>query len=147
AWRDSDAELEMRWRRPILDIFAQDGEAAFRDLEARMLLDLCSLPNHVIATGGGVVLREDNRRRLRQAGLVVWLSGDPACLWRRLQADTAAGRPRPALTVGGAAEVEQLLQARDPLYRACADFIVDTAARSPEEVAEAILALLPCAKS
>jgi shikimate kinase len=140
SWLDLDKTLETAQGRTILDIFAQDGEAAFRIMEAEALEDVCRLTNHVIATGGGVILREANRRRLREAGQVIWLTADPATLWERLQVDATAGRTRPALTTGGAAEVEQVLQLREPLYRSCAHLMVDTAQRTPQEVSAEILA-------
>jgi shikimate kinase len=137
-WLDADSELEAKEGRRISDIFAQGGEAVFRDMEARVLAELCELSRHVVATGGGVVLRETNRERMRQAGYVVWLRADLETIWARLQADEAAGQERPALTIGGRAEVEQLLRIREPLYRACANLIVDTGGQTPEEVAEEI---------
>jgi shikimate kinase len=71
--------------------------------------------------------------------LVVWLTADPDTIWARLQADQATAEQRPALTgLGGLAEIRQLLSARKPLYRECADLIVDTVGRSPEEVATII---------
>jgi shikimate kinase len=73
----------------------------------------------------------------------VWLTADPATIWQRLQADATTVGRRPALTVGGLAEVEELLRVREPLYRACADLTVVTAGRSPEEIAEEIQARLP----
>jgi len=93
----------------------------------------------VIATGGGVVLRPENREMLRAAGRVAWLTADAATIWQRLQRDRTTLERRPPLTVGGLAEIEGLLQEREPLYRGCADWIIDSASRTPEEVAGAIL--------
>jgi len=138
-WLDADAVLEARHGRSIRRIFAEEGEAGFRAHEQVLLTELCQLHRHVIATGGGVVLREANRERLRQTGRVVWLTADPATLWQRLQEDPATAERRPALAVGGRAEIEQVLKQREPLYRACADWTVSTVARSPAEVADAIL--------
>jgi shikimate kinase len=70
---------------------------------------------------------------------VVWLTADPQTLWHRLRADPATAERRPVLTVGGLAEVEQTLTAREPLYRACADWVVSTAGRPPEAVVADIL--------
>jgi shikimate kinase len=138
-WLDADAVLEARYQRSIRHIFAEEGEAAFRDRESAVLADLCRLREHVVATGGGVVLREENRDRLRAAGRVVWLAGDAETLWQRMQADTATAERRPNLTSGGLAEVQQLLAVREPLYRGCADWRVDTSGRTPEAVAADIL--------
>jgi shikimate kinase len=137
-WSDADSELEVQEGRRISDIFARDGESVFRDMEARVLAELCKLSRHVIATGGGVILRETNRERMRQSGRVVWLKSDLETIWMRLKADALAGRKRPALTTGGREEVEQLLRTREPLYRACADLVVETGDRAPEAIAEEI---------
>jgi len=138
GWLDADAALEAKCGRAIADIFARDGETAFRDLEADVLAETCKLSRHVVASGGGVVLRMENRERMRQTGHVVWLTADLDTIWSRLQADEAAGQPRPPLTVGGRAEIEELLRIREPLYRACADLVVETGGRTPAEIAEEI---------
>jgi shikimate kinase len=140
AWCDADAVLESRHGRTIRQIFEQEGEAGFRDKETALLLEQCGLERQVIATGGGIVLRPENRRRLREAGHVVWLTADHQTLWRRLQQDASTAERRPALTVGGLPEIEELLRAREPLYRECAHQVVDTAGRTPQEIADAILA-------
>jgi shikimate kinase len=137
-WLDADTVLEERAGRTIRDIFAAEGEAGFRAREAALLEELCDCQRHVIATGGGVILQEENRRRLRGGAAVVWLVADADTIWRRLQADATTAQRRPALTVGGLAEVRELLRVREPLYRECASWSVETAGRSPAEVAELI---------
>jgi shikimate kinase len=139
AWLDADAVLEQRHGRTIRQIFTEDGEAVFREMEAAILGEHCLLKRHVVATGGGVILREENRKRVKQSGTVFWLTADAATLWRRLQADNSTPDRRPNLTTGGITEIEALLRAREPFYAECAHFVEDTAARSPEDVAEAIL--------
>jgi shikimate kinase len=138
-WCDADELIETQAGRTIRDIFAAEGEAGFRDRESAVLAELCQLDRHVIATGGGVVLRPENRARLRDAGRVVWLTADAQTLWRRLQEDAATEERRPPLTVGGLEEVEELLRRREPWYRACADEVVCTVGRSPEEVAALVV--------
>jgi shikimate kinase len=140
-WVDADERIEQRCGRNIRQIFAEEGEAGFREHEAAVLEELCRRPRQVVATGGGVVLREANRARLRAAGRVIWLTADAETIWARLQGDPTTAERRPALTVGGLAEVEELLRVREPLYRDCADLIVDTAARSPEEIVAHILSV------
>jgi shikimate kinase len=139
TWLDADVVLEQRSGRTIREIFAEQGEPAFRDLEAALLAELCACPRHVIATGGGVILRADNRQRMKQAGRIVWLTAEPGVLWQRLLEDAATSLRRPDLSVGGLAEIEDLLRVRQPLYEACADWIVDTTQRSPDEVVDMIL--------
>lgn len=138
AWADADALLEARAGMTVREIFAAEGEAGFRRREAELLGELCAYDRHVIATGGGVVLREDNRERLRRSGDVVWLSGDVDTLWSRIAGDATTAERRPALGVGGREEVAALLAVREPLYRACATHPVDTTGRPAEDVAEEV---------
>ncbi len=138
-WIDADAYLEARYGLSIRTLIEQEGENGFRDKETEVLEQLCRLCNSILATGGGVVLKETNRQRMRAAGRVVWLTAEPATIWQRLQRDPTTPERRPALAWGGLAEVEEALQTREPLYRACADITVDTTGRSPEEVTRAIL--------
>jgi shikimate kinase len=141
-WVDADSLLEEQACCSIRDLFAGEGEQAFRDREARILEELAGLHRHVIATGGGVVLRPANRQLLRR-GLVVWLTADADTLWGRMQSDASTLQRRPDLGVGGRAEVADVLRLREPLYRACADLEVATAGRVAGEVASDILAALP----
>jgi len=146
---DADAALEERYGRTIRDIFAIEGEAGFRDKESEILAELCTRTETLIATGGGIVLREENRKLLKRHGCVAWLTADPATLLDRIQADRTTAERRPNLAGGGLAEIEQLLAVREPLYLACADFVVPVGALSPERAADAILAACPhlCPKS
>lgn len=147
GWKavDADVLLEQRTGQTIRQIFAGEGESGFRDREANLLTDLCQGRWQVIATGGGVVLRAENRQKMRAAGRVVWLTADPLTIWQRLQADATTTERRPPLTVGGLVEIEELLQQRAPLYAACADWQVDTASATPEQVAEEIMERLQAA--
>lgn len=140
-WLDADAVLEERCGRTIRQIFADEGEAYFRNTEASILQELCSLQDHVIATGGGIILRPENRERLKR-GTVIWLRAAPDVLWQRLQQDAATVERRPNLAQGGLAEIEEMLRVRTPLYEACQDFTVDTAQQSAEQVAQSIFTWL-----
>ena len=122
-------------------ILAEEGEPVFRDWEERTLAELIEQsPTAVIATGGGVVLREQNRNRLRDFGFIVWLTAEPAELARRLQADPRGLAARPALTADGTiAEIARVLEVRTPIYQAMADAVIDTGGKTPEQVAAAIL--------
>jgi shikimate kinase len=135
---DADALLEATAGRTIRQIFAAEGEDGFRDRESAVLEEICRKTKQVVATGGGVVLRPENRDRLKLAGYVVWLSADSQTLWQRLQLDAATAERRPNLTSGGLEEIQELLAKREPLYRHCADLAVDTGSRTPEEVAAII---------
>jgi shikimate kinase len=145
-WVDADAVLEERQGRSIASIFEVEGEAGFRAKEELLMEELCRLRQHVVAAGGGVILRATNRERLRSAGLVVWLKADAEIIRSRIEQDATTQARRPVLTVGGLAEVKELLRVREPLYRACADCIVETTNRSPEEVADQIWSLVVASK-
>lgn len=137
-WIDADSLLEARYGKSIRQIFASEGEADFRDKEELIFAELCRLHRHVVATGGGVILREINRQRMRSAGRAVWLTADAQTIWERLQADPATAEQRPPLTVGGLAEIEEVLRIREPSYRSCAEMTVSTAGRSTLEIAQQI---------
>lgn len=134
AWLDADAVLEERAGQTIRQIFAAEGETGFRCKEAALLQELCELKDHVIATGGGVILREENRAALKR-GAVVWLRAPADVLWQRMQADATTSERRPNLAQGGLAEIEELLRVREPFYQASQDFTVDTSAQTPQKIA------------
>jgi shikimate kinase len=138
GWADADDVLERRAGASVRALFAAEGEAGFRGREAAVLRELCGLRRHVIATGGGAVLREDNRALLRASGWVVWLTADADTLWERVRQDAGSAGRRPDLLRGGREEVAEIFRAREPLYRCCADVIVPTAGRTPAEVADAV---------
>jgi shikimate kinase len=138
---DADVLLEERAGMSIADIFVAEGEPGFRDRESAVLEFLSSKPQHIIATGGGVILRPVNRETLKNSGFVVWLAADPDTVWQRMVTDpTTAGR-RPNLTAkGGLEEVRDLIAAREVHYRETAHLRVETDVASPETIANAILA-------
>src|SRR5687768_3992717 len=95
---DADARIEQRAGKTIRQIFADDGEPAFRALERTVAAELFRQPGLVIASGGGAVLNTDIRRDMRAAGPVVWLRAFPATIAARLDADPTTRDRRPALT-------------------------------------------------
>ncbi|MGC8643137.1 MAG: shikimate kinase [Isosphaeraceae bacterium] len=139
---DADCEIEARAGRPITAIFALEGETAFRDWEEQTLSELVhSHPDAILATGGGAVLRESNRKLLLDFGLVVWLKAEPDELARRLLADPRVA-DRPALTPAGTiAEISAVLEARRAIYHEIADVEIDTLGRTPEQIADWITEL------
>jgi shikimate kinase len=142
-WQDADEAVEALAGTSIACIFAEQGEEAFREMEARVLRDLVQQERLVLAAGGGAVLRPDNRALLRAAGKVAWLRADAATLLARLRADRATAARRPALTrLSQEDEVAALLAQREPLYRECAHVTVETAGKSPVQVAAELAALL-----
>lgn len=139
-WIDADVEIERRAGKSIARIFAEDGEAAFRDLEVEVTADLCRRDRLVLAAGGGAPLREENRRAMRAGGPIVWLRALPETIHRRMSGDaTTAGRRPNLTTAGGLAEIVELLHRREPIYHETADFEIDTESKSPEELATEIL--------
>ena len=120
---DSDHVIEQRLGCPIRQYFEREGEAAFRDVEEAVLDELSLAERGVLSTGGGAVLREGNRRHLRERGLVVYLKSSPDELFRRLRHD----RNRPLLQVADPlARLRDLYAIRDPLYRETAHFAIET---------------------
>ena len=120
---DCDHEIERRTGVSIPVIFDIEGEAGFRAREAAVLRELAAQQDLVLATGGGAILRAENRRVLAQYGTVVYLRAPPEDLWQRTRHD----RNRPLLQGGDRrARLQQLFIERDPLYREVAVLIVDT---------------------
>jgi shikimate kinase len=140
-FRDTDREIEARSCRSIGVLFAEDGEAAFRDWEEQTLATLAgAYPAAVLATGGGIVLREANRRRIRDFGFVAWLRARPEELARRLETDPQSLVSRPALTRAGTlGEIARVLAERAPFYEAMADATIETEDQSPDLVASALI--------
>jgi len=137
AFVDTDALVEAREGRTIPEIFQKDGEAYFRELESRVIADICRGERQVIATGGGAVLRQENRKLLREAGVVISLVADPEVLLVRL----GSGKGRPLLAGDVRGNLQRLLREREPFYQE-ADVIVDVTGKDPEEVVEECLSRL-----
>ena len=120
---DSDSEIEQRIGMPIRDYFADQGEAAFRQIEAEVIAQLAGQPGIVLATGGGAVLRPSNRDALHSQMHVFYLRATPEDLHRRLRNDTH----RPLLQVADPLrKLRELYRERDPLYRRTAHFVVES---------------------
>ena len=139
---DSDAEIEREIGCSIREYFEREGEAGFRDIEQRVIEGLTALPDAVLATGGGVVLREANRHALRDASTVVYLRSTPEELFRRLRHDTR----RPLLQVRDPLrKLRELFAERDPLYRKTAHFTIETGRPSISMLVNMILMQLELA--
>jgi shikimate kinase len=135
-FHDSDQEIQARCGADIPWIFDVEGEAGFRDRETQMIAELTRLDDVVIATGGGAVLREENRRALRERGTVIYLFTTVEQQLRR----TAKDRNRPLLQRGDRETVlREMFELRDPLYRSTADLIVRTDRRGPRAVVHEIV--------
>ncbi len=120
---DSDQAIESRLGCSIREFFEREGEPRFRDIEAEVIETLMQDCDCVVSTGGGAVLREENRRHLRQRGRVIYLKSTPEELFRRLRHDTN----RPLLQVSDPmSRLRELFEYRDPLYSEVAHFILET---------------------
>lgn len=127
AFVDSDEEIQRRTGVTIPHIFDVEGEAGFRQRETAAIRDLVGRDNMVLATGGGVVLVEQNRAMLQQNGIVIYLKASVHDLWQRTRHD----RSRPLLqTVDPRAKLTELHQQRDPLYQQVADIVIQSGKQS-----------------
>jgi shikimate kinase len=139
-WIDADVEIERRAGKAIAAIFAEDGEPAFRDLEAEVIADLCGRERLVLAAGGGAPLREESRQAMRRSGRVVWLLAEPETILARMTGDATTAQRRPDLTDRGPLdEIVHLLEQREPIYRESAHLEVDTEGKTPERLTTEIL--------
>jgi shikimate kinase len=129
---DLDTEIERERGRPITEIFASEGESAFRAMEAAMLVKAGANDPSVVSCGGGVVVEPANRIALRNTGTVVYLDVSIEELRRRVR----PAEDRPLIREEG--DLERLLEARGPLYREFAAHVVDGSG-PPGEVADAIV--------
>ena len=135
---DSDELVAHSEGRSIADIFANDGEAAFRDAESKVLADLAGVAGLILATGGGAILRETNRTALRKIGIVAWLDAAPDVLFERA---TRSNR-RPLLqTEDPRKTFDDLLAARRETYELASDFRFDSTRFGHDDVAQRLLEL------
>jgi shikimate kinase len=142
---DVDEIIVAKAGKSIKDIFEQDGEPAFRDLEEQAVKEAAGMPEHVIALGGGSVLRETNRAVIKAEGnKVIYLKCTPAELHKRIHGDPQTAEMRPSLThLGGdLAEIEKLMADREPLYRQVMTAELDVTHLTPEDAVVYIVRLL-----
>jgi shikimate kinase len=132
---DTDTLIEQEINEPIRTFFDKHGEAAFRKIETGCCKTLLTYKNHVIATGGGIVLAAINRDILAKAGFIVYLYTPLEQILHRLEKDTT----RPLLaTPDKTTRIRELLEFRDPLYRATSHATIDTTDTTPEALATQI---------
>ena len=131
---DTDELITHLAGKSIAELFAEEGEPAFRVREADAIKLAISKPDRVISVGGGAVESRENCTRLRGYGTVVWLEAPADVLWTRIQADPATGQQRPNLTGGGLEEVQTVLARRAPLYAQAAHFVVRVSDGTPRRV-------------
>jgi shikimate kinase len=132
---DLDEELERRCGVEVTVIFEIEGEAGFREREHALLAEIAAGRDRVVATGGGSVLREDNRALLRDNGLVVWLDTSVAQQLKRLERD----RRRPLLAAPDRRErLTRMAEERNPIYRGLADVVFESRNLPPPRMAKAL---------
>lgn len=145
AFKDTDHHLQLVTQRSVTQIVAEEGWEGFRARESESL-HAVTAPATIIATGGGMVLAEHNRRYMREQGQVIWLSAPPHILAQRLENQPEAAQ-RPTLTGRPIAEeMSDVLLERAHLYRSAAHHEV-SAMQPPEYVVEAILHSLSLARA
>ncbi|MGZ5577964.1 MAG: shikimate kinase AroK [Methylobacter sp.] len=133
---DSDKAIEERTGVDIPTIFEFEGEEGFRDREQKMIQQLTQMRGIVLATGGGAILREENRRLLKENGFIVYLQ----CSVERILERTRRDTQRPLLRTDNPRErIQNLFVQREPLYLECADFKIDTGTIQSKEVVNRIL--------
>lgn len=132
---DTDELVSKRLGMSVADVFANLGETKFREAETQVLHELRTDAEAVIVTGGGVVLKPENVEHLRRLGVLVNLTCDESALFERL-----SRRIRPLLqTENPRATMCELMRVREPLYRAAADFHIDTSELTHEQVADEVM--------
>ena len=136
---DTDRVLVERCGVPVATIFEIEGEDGFRRRESGVLADLARRRGCVVATGGGAILAEENRRVMRSAGTVIYLRARIESLWERTRHDSS----RPLLkTPDPRGTLARLLEERDPLYREAAHLIVETGSQSAATLVNRVMAAL-----
>jgi shikimate kinase len=135
-----DGRIVERAGMSIPEIVDRHGWDHFRDIESEVVRESCSRDGQVLDCGGGVILREDNVRELKNAGKVFWLKASKDTIAERICDDDQ----RPSLTGDKSfiEEIEEVLAEREPKYRSAADHVMDTDGRTPEEISEEIITLI-----
>lgn len=132
---DTDHVIEMRTGKSISDIFAQDGEPAFRALEKNIVAELATRKKTVISTGGGLPVNPDNLASLKSHSLVVCLWASAEKIWERVRSQSH----RPLLNEPDPlAKIKSLLEKREPFYRQ-ADVLLNTEMRAVKDVAQQVI--------
>ncbi len=127
---DTDELIVADQQRSITDIFSAFGEPYFRDIESRVIRTVLEGENQVVSTGGGAVIRDENRRVFKERGLTICLTARPEIIYGRIRHETH----RPLLQVPDPeARIRELLSERDRYYRQ-ADFVIDTSEKTVDDV-------------
>jgi len=137
---DADAELVRKNSMTISNMVAEHGWEFFREKERLIIKSLCSLKNHVIATGGGAVLNPENVTAMKETGAVIWLKASTEIIQSRILYDMKTQEQRPALTDKDLmAEIKETLAFRNPLYENAANLSIDTDSLNIDEICQNII--------
>ena len=134
AVTDLDAEIEKTEGKSISDIFGQDGEAWFRELESRKLEEMADR-DCILNCGGGIVLSESNRAMLKEKAIVIWLWASPGTIAKRVSGD----RSRPLIKTGDEAEIAEMINQRKKDYADSCDMVIGSEGKTPSQIAERIV--------
>lgn len=136
---DTDEEIEKKEKRSIKDIFNSDGESYFRSEETKFLESLLDKDNSIISTGGGIVLREQNRELLKKIGKVIFLHADVEHILNNVKNNDS----RPLLQTDDYVKtISEMLESREDKYLSTADIIIQTSGKDVKSIAEEIISLL-----
>ena len=137
---DSDKYIEDSTGKTIKSIFEDDGEEGFRKIEADTIAELSKEDNKVISAGGGVVLREENIKNLKDNGFLILLEATPEIIYSRIAQDEKTTQQRPSLTDKKPLdEIKHLIEQRENAYKSAADFTINTSYVSCEDIVNEII--------
>jgi shikimate kinase len=139
---DSDKHIESSTGKTIKSIFEDDGEDCFRKIEAGVIAELSKEDNKVISAGGGVILREENVRNLKDNGFLILLEATPEIIHSRIEQDKKTTQQRPSLTDKKPLdEIKHLIEYREHAYKSAADFTINTSYVSCEDIVNEIITI------
>lgn len=137
---DADVFLANQYKTTISEIVETEGWESFRKKESEVLKTLCELKQHVIATGGGVILDHNNVEIMKNNSVIVWLRATPETIRKRIVKDETTKDSRPSLTSKGLLEeIEETLTFRNPLYQDSMDFFIHTDGMEIDEICNTII--------
>jgi len=137
---DTDSLLVTKQKMSIKEIVGAYGWEGFREMEHTILKKICTSDEQVVATGGGVVLNEDNVMLMKKSGTIIWLKATAETIKVRMLQDKDTRDFRPALTLNGSiSEIEEKLHSRESLYKSAMDFFVDTDDRDIRVITDIII--------
>jgi shikimate kinase len=144
---DTDLEIVNRCGKSISEIVGKSGWSEFRRIEKEIIREISPLDRHVVATGGGAVLDDDNVRHMKKTGIVVWLRAAPRTLRKRIMEDDGTDEFRPALTADGTlGELDEVLASRKPFYEKAMDYSIDTDNRDISDICRDIMNMIDTSK-